>query len=213
MSLQAHTTRVTILRWILPVLAVLVLIAVVALPALKEFHINRLSEKSQTRLKVEEVSLSMPKAGQPMELQVSHPEYSGLDEQNRPYVITADRVIQKGMTAETSMNLENPLATLTLNKEKNESMALNAVTGLYDPKAKTLQLGGPVKLTHTLGYSLDMQNLSVDLTKGHAVTDKPVSGSGPAGTLSGEAMELLERGNHIVLKGRSKIVLNPKAAE
>jgi LPS export ABC transporter protein LptC len=209
----SHTSRVTVLRWIFPILAVLVLIGVVAIPALKEFNINRLSEKSKTRLKVEEISLSMPKSGEPMELQVSKPEYSGLDAENRPYVITADKVIQKGLTNVTEMNLEHPLATLTLNTEKNETLVLNASTGLYDPKAKTLALSGPVKLMHTLGYDLNMQSLNVDLTKGTAVTDQPVTGSGPAGTLSGDSLQLLERGNHIILKGRSKLVINPNTKD
>lgn len=202
-SLHRHTLRVNILRWTLPVLGVLVLIAVVAWPAIKEFQINRASENSKTRLKVEAVSMSKD-----MELQVSHPEYSGLDDKNRPYVITADRVIQQGIKADTEMNLEKPVATLTLNRETKDNVSLKAETGFYDPKVKTLQLGGPVQLTHSNGYTLDMQDLFVDLAKGSSISNNPVSGSGPAGQLSGESMELRDRGNHIILKGRSKIILN-----
>lgn len=188
-------------------LAVLVLIGVVAWPTMKELQINKLSKNSQTRMKVEEVSLSLPKDGKPMELQVSKPEYSGIDDEGRPYVITADHVIQQGINPVTSMSLDKPIAKLVLNHDTQENVAIESVTGLYDPQVKTLQLNGPVKVTHSNGYVMDMQDLFVDLIKGTSTTTHPVSGHGPGGQLSGQQMELLDKGNHIILKGQSKIIL------
>lgn len=216
MNLTRHTTRVTVLRWILPVLAGLTLLGVAAWPALKEMEISRIASTSGTRLKVEEVSLSLPKENKPMELQVSHPEYSGLDEKNRPYVIRADKVIQQGVTPGqppgTHMTLEQPVATLTLKQatddHSDENISLNANHGVYDPKAKTLQLDGMVKFRHSTGYELYLSEMSADLTRGYLVSTHPVTGFGPGGELSGESLEILDRGNHIILKGRSKMILN-----
>ncbi|MDB5478367.1 MAG: hypothetical protein JWM96_862 [Alphaproteobacteria bacterium] len=199
------------MRWTLPVLALLTLALAIAWPALKEMQVNKLSEQSATRLRVEGIAMTMPGAGKPVQLQMNKPEYSGLDDQGRPYVITADHVIQEGMQPGTSaMQLEKPTAQLTLDGTGKEHVDVDAATGFYDPAQKTLQLSGPVKVTHTTGYTLDLQDMSVDFIKGSGITDNPVSGRGPGGTLTGEKMEMQDRGNRIILKGRSKIILTPK---
>lgn len=210
MNITAHTTRVVILRWTLPVLAVVTLIGVMAWPALKEMEVMRIANKSDTRLKVEAVSLTLPKDNKPMELQVSHPEYSGLDEENRPYVIKAEKVTQQGVTPGLPMTLDKPVATLALKKDSTDQISLNANEGVYDPKAKTLELDGMVKVHHSHGYELYLQELSADLGQGYLISQHPVSGFGPAGELSGEGLEIFDRGNHIILKGRSKLILNPE---
>lgn len=208
MNITRHTTRVTVLRWALPALAVLTLIGVVAWPAMKEMELSRLARQSDTHLKVEAVSLSLPKENKPMELQVSHPEYSGLDEENRPYVISAEKVIQQGVAPGMPMTLHQPVATLTLKQDNKENISINANNGLYDPKAKTLDLEGMVKVRHSTGYELYLSELSADLTKGYLISSHPVTGFGPGGELSGESLEIFDRGNHIILKGRSKMILN-----
>ena len=48
------------------------------------------------------------------------------------------------------------------------------------------------------------------MIKGYLRSDHPVTGNGPGGTLSGESIEILNRGNDIILHGRSKIVLVPE---
>lgn len=208
MNLTAHTTRVTVLRWILPVLAVVVLIGVVAWPTLKEIQLIKLSNNSDTRLKVEAVSLSLPKENKPMELQVSKPEFSGLDSENRPYVIRAEKIIQQGITPGQPMKLQDPVASITLKADTKENISLNAANGLYNPKEKTLELDGMVKVRHSMGYELYLQDLSADLTKGYLVSNHPVTGFGPGGELSGEGLEIFDRGNRVVLKGHSKVILN-----
>lgn len=213
-SLQAHTLRIHLLRWIFPALAAVVLIGVVAWPTIKEMQINSLSENSKTRLKVQEIALSLPKDGKPVQLQVSKPEFNGQDEQGRPYTITADHIVQDGLKPGTSaMNLDKPTARMTLDNTTHDFVALDASSGIYDPTAKTLQLAGPVKLTHSAGYQLDMQELFIDLQKGYSLSDHPVAGTGPAGTLSGEKLELRDKGNVIILHGKSKVTLTGDTAD
>jgi hypothetical protein len=209
-SLSAHTTRVTILRWILPVFALVTLVGVIAWPAFKEMQLIHMSSSSSTPLKVKAVSLTLPTGNQPMELTVSKPEYTGIDENNHPFVITADRVVQKGMAPGTPMNLQKPVAVITMDNTTNENIHVDASTGLYDPVKKTLQLAGPVTVIHSQGYVMNLQDLSADMIKGYMMSPHPVTGNGPGGTLQGESMEILDRGNDIILKGRSKVVLIPQ---
>lgn len=210
MKLQRHTSRVQFLRRTFPVLAGVLLVLVVMWPLLNELHLNYRSKLSQTRLKVEEIALTMPAAGQPLQLQIKKPEYIGKDENGRPYTVTADKVVQDGMKPGASiMNLEQPTASMILDDTSREKINVEANTGLYNPDTRTLDLDGDVVITHSTGYKLNAENLHVNLSEGRSQTEQPVSGDGPNGTLSGEKLELLDKGEHIILHGKSKVTLLP----
>lgn len=214
MAILSHSTRVLFLRWVFPALALLTLIIAVAWPVLNDYHTRERSQNSATRLKVESIALNASKNGQPMQLQVTRPEYSGRDDQGRPYVVTAAKVLQDGLQPGTAkMNLDQPTAQLTLNAQKGEQLHLSANNGFFDNSVRTLQLNNAVKITHSDGYILNMDELFVDLPKGYAQSLRPVSGTGPMGRLSGESLEIFDKGAHIILHGHSTLVLNPKKAD
>lgn len=213
MHLKYHTYRVYVLRWLFPSLAAVTLLLVVIWPIVKDIKLRELSINSKTRLRVEEVAMTMPKADAPAKIEVSKPEFIGRDEQNRPYKITAAKVMQTGLQTGVPLTLEKPVARLTLDIDKDIAITLSADSGVYDPTAKTLQLDGAVKVTHSSGYALDMQDLFVDLVKGWSQSEHGVTGTGPAGTLSGEKLELRDKGNHIILHGKSKITFDAAGAE
>lgn len=191
-------------------LAVITLIGVVAWPTIEEYEIRKLSAASTTPLKIKDVSLTLPKGNQPMELTVNKPEYTGIDEKNHPYLITADRVVQKGMEQGTPMTLQKPIATITMDSTTNENIQVDGSVGVYDPTKKTLQLAGPITVTHSAGYVMHLQEAYADMIKGYLISRHPVTGNGPGGTLEGESLEIQNRGADIILHGRSKIVLVPK---
>jgi lipopolysaccharide export system protein LptC len=210
-NMHVHTSRVTRLRLVLPILAVLVLIGVVIYPTFREIRADQQSRHSATRLKVEQLAVAMPKDGAPLQLQVTRPQYTGQDDKGQPYVITATKVIQDGMDPHVSkMHLQSPTANLLLNEATNEHLHATAITGLYDPQAKTLQLAGPVVVTHSDGFQLNMQESLLDLDAGSAISTHPVTGFGPGGTMEGESLELLDQGNTIILHGKSKVTLIPQ---
>lgn len=70
MPSQSHTMRVNFLRRFFPILAGIVFAFVVSWPIMNELRLNYKSKHSETRLKVEEIALTMPAAGQPMQLQI-----------------------------------------------------------------------------------------------------------------------------------------------
>ena len=210
-ALQNHTARVFFLRWLFPALAVVTLIGVVAFPALKEFQLNQLSKNSATRLRVEALAVKLSKDGQPLQLQVTNPEYNGQDDKGHPYNVTAARVIQEGMTPGASaMTLQAPKAKLMMDEQNGKQIDVQANTGHYDPAKKILKLDGAVKVMHSDGYQLNMQEAVVDLNDRRTVSNHPVTGSGPNGQLSGEKLEVLDNGDHIILRGKSKVVLTPQ---
>ena len=208
MQTTFHTYRVYVLRWLLPALAVLTLATVVVWPLIRDMRLREISIDSDTRVRVEQVALTLPKAGAPARIEVSRPEFIGRDEQNRPYKITADSVAQQGLQTDVPMELTRPVARLTLDSEKNITVSLEGASGIYDPKQKTLRMNGDVEIIHSTGYVMQMQDLFIDLLKGWSETTTPVVGTGPAGSLHGEAMELRDKGNHIILHGKSRITFD-----
>lgn len=211
--MSLYTRWVMFLRRFLPMVAFGGLAVVIAWPLYSEFKQSMQSRFSTTRLKAEEIALTMPTAGKPAQVQVLKPEFSGRDTENRPFTITAARVIQDVTLQDPkqgTMHLEQPVATLTLDNTTQQSATLQAMNGAYDPKAQTLQLSDNVSLNHSDGYVLHMQDLYVDMLGGTSKTLQPVSGEGPMGQLSGESLELQDKGSRIILHGRSKITLMPK---
>lgn len=210
MPLQSHTRKVNFLRRFFPVLAGILFVVVAAWPVLNELHLNYKSKLSDTRLKVEKIALTMPAAGEPLQLQITQPEYIGKDDQGRPYVVAAQKVIQDGMTPGASiMNLDQPSAELLLNASTQEKLNVVARTGVYNPDHRILDLDGDVVITHSTGYKLNAEQLRVNLSQGSSISEHPVSGDGPNGFLSGEKLELLDKGEHIILHGKSKVTLLP----
>lgn len=201
------------MRGFLPVIALMALGVVIAWPLVNEWKQEKLSKYHLSKLSAEDIALTAPAAGHPAQIQVMKPEFTGRDEQGRPYVITATRVLQDVQVADPQsgiMTLENPVAHLTTNETKKETVTLQSVRGVYDPKKQTLQLNDKVVMTHSDGYTLNMQDLFVDLVQGLSKTQTSVAGEGPLGSLAGESLELRDKGNHIILHGKSKVVLTPQ---
>ncbi len=207
---QKYTLWVKFLRRVLPVFAVIGLAIVIAWPLYSELKERIKSKTSITRLKSKEISITLPKAGQPAQLQVTKPEFTGRDDQNRSYKVTAARVVQDvplDQMTQGAMRLEQPVATIVLNNETKANATLQALDGIYDQKKQTLQLDRDVTLQHSDGYVLRMEDLYVDFLQGSSITQKPVSGEGPMGQLAADALELRDKGAHIILHGHSKIIL------
>jgi lipopolysaccharide export system protein LptC len=203
--LHHHTNRVIFLRLVLPVIAIAGLITVIAWPILNEIKEKAVS--ANVAISAEDIALAAPTSDGQAQLQVMKPEFTGVTSQGQPYTVTADRVLQ-GLQMNTPMTLEKPRAAVSL--DDAASAAISSQSGIYDPKAETLDLQNDVTVTHSDGYTLNLQDLAVDLKNGIAVTKNPVSGIGPAGSLEAQEMELRDKGNHIILHGKSKLVLNPK---
>lgn len=69
-------------------------------------------------------------------------------------------------------------------------LTLSADTGLLDETADTAVLTGAVRLTSTQGYDLQSEAIESGLSRLLVISPGPVTGSGPAGRLSANAMRL-----------------------
>ena len=137
-----------------------------------------------------------------------HLRISGFDKHDQPFTITAREAIQEDPGGDTVI-LEEPAADITLND--GVWLAAKADNGHFNRKTDLLRLSGSVDLFHDQGFELHTEEASVDIENGVAWSDTPVAGSGPQGELQAEGLEVLDRGERVVFTGRSRLILYREA--
>lgn len=124
---------------------------------------------------------------------MTNPNYQGVDENNRPYTIIADKAEQ---VDENTVSLKNIRADIMLGKE--QWVSLNAGSGMLNILTKQLELSGGVDIFYTDGYEFRTQNAHIDIEQGSAYGVDPVEGQGPLGTLKATGFALLDHGKTII---------------
>lgn len=207
MALHIYTRYVKVLRLVLPAIAILGFLGLLIWPWWKEYR----QQQIDLRDNPPPAAATSPNTTSP--LQVEKPDYQGVDSKGRAYRITATR-IEQNLNPKAPILLIDPLATLTLEAATGNTpartMSLQGLQGLYDAQSQTLDLKGKVVLNYLGAYHIEAEDLAVDLAQGVAMTTTPVEGHGPRGFLSGQSLNIADKGAVIVLKGPSKLVLQPE---
>lgn len=194
---QTTTTHVYWARRVLPLLALLVVTALVAWPLLQKKTTAVLEQVPQNKI--------APAQPEPA-LTVVKAEFKGVDNQQRPYHIVAEK-IQQGLDTTQPIVLENPKANLELSADNHLNLAANSA--VFDRTKNTLQLDGQVTLINQDGYTLTTQNMAIDLTTNHAQTNQPVTLIGTQVNLQGAGLELTQDAQLLKVQGPAKLVLTP----
>ncbi|QQS14572.1 MAG: LPS export ABC transporter periplasmic protein LptC [Rhodospirillales bacterium] len=140
-------------------------------------------------------------------MRMTSPHFAGNDKGRKPYTVTADHAVQR-TKQEKVFDLARPKADLL--DGKNRWLAITADTGRYDEKLHLLDLAGEVTLFQDNGHTLVTERARVDLDGSAAYGDRPVTGHGPSGELAGEGFHASQRGERVVLTGKSRVVLEAK---
>lgn len=193
---RRYSRFVRSMKYLLPTAAAILVAVVVAWPQF-EWDGTR-SEPSEWQVEPEEAE----------NLSMTDPRYVGVDEQERPFVVTADGARQISPDTER-VALTNPKGDITLSD--GAWVAVTAREGIFDRDTYELDLFGGVEVFHDEGYTLTSESVHVDLRTGTATGDQPVTGHGPGGSLAGEGFRVLDRGDTIVLSGRSSMLIRPDA--
>lgn len=139
-------------------------------------------------------------------LHMVNPRYTGLDQNNLPYEVTADLASQESAKSE-SITLDNPKADMTM--KDGTWVALSANSGLYGQKSQLLDLSGDVNLFHDSGYEFTSKSATINLSTGAGHGNDPTVGHGPAGEIEGEGFSFTDKGKTIIFTGKSRLVLYP----
>lgn len=183
---QGYSLFVSILKFTLP-LAALAIVGVL---------ITRLTTSSSQQKNLARVPSAEKTT--PGQIELVQPKYEGVDNEGRPYTVTADKAT-RAVNAPDSISFTNPAADITL--KDNSWLAVKAKTGTFDHKDEVLDLKDDVTLFHDSGNEMHMQSLEINLKQKSAHTDAPVQAQGPMGTIAAQNMSVLDQGDLIVFGG------------
>ena len=178
-------------KWLLPV-AALALLSVIAL--WPEF------DRAEDRARV---SFRRVTQGAAEAVRVVRPRYQGLDQEARPYNVTADTAAQTA--SEAPIALEKPRADIFLSG--GDWALLESNRGRYDRAAGALDLSGDVTLWRDDGTTVRTASAQVDVNAGRAQGDEAVAAQGPFGTLTADGFRLEDRGKIVVFTGNAHAIL------
>jgi lipopolysaccharide export system protein LptC len=130
--------------------------------------------------------------------------FDGMDENDRPFSITAD-VASQSKDAEGVIDLVEPRADITL--ADGSWVALMAGSGHYDRDGDRLDLAGGVNVFHDKGFEMSTDAARVDLETGITSSDAPTSGQGPAGWLDAAGFRVENDGDRVFLAGPAHLNL------
>lgn len=189
-----YSRFVFLAKRILPAVAVLMLLLVAIWPQLQDL--------------VEHVHIPLPRLDlrEAQDLRMVQARYSGLDRQNRPFVITAE-VARQNPNADDLVSLEGPKGDMTT--ASGSWYEVTAYTGIYQPQRQFLDLFGNVQLFQDKGNEFRTDSAHVDMANGTVEGNEPVEGQGPFGHVTGEGFRILDHGDTIVFTGHSHLVLVP----
>ncbi|MBW6398029.1 LPS export ABC transporter periplasmic protein LptC [Roseomonas sp. HJA6] len=190
-QIARHRFVVRVAKWLLPLAGVGLLVGIAVWPEL-----DRMEDRA--RVSFRRVIQTAPDA-----VRVVDPRYQGLDEQNRPFTVTATTATQ---TEDPDIvDLERPRADILLTD--GSWILLESETGRFDKGRHLLDLWGEVTLWQDGGNLLVTAAAQIQLQEGSASGDKPVAAQGPFGTLTSEGFRLTERGQVVIFTGHAHAVL------
>ncbi|MGX9966106.1 LPS export ABC transporter periplasmic protein LptC [Roseomonas sp. F4] len=190
-QLARRRILVSVAKRVLPLAAVCLLAAVALWPELD-------SAADRGRVAFRRVLQAAPDA-----LRIVDPRYQGVDEQNRPYTVTASVATQGGN--EDVVALDAPRADLLMGD--GAWVYLESREGRFNRPVNRLDLAGQVTVHHDDGTQFVTETAEVDLKAGAAAGDSPVAAQGPFGNLTAEGFRLFDRGQVVIFTGRARAVL------
>ena len=192
---RSHSRFVQRSKWILPSLAASLLLLVVTWPQLKSV--------------VDRLHFTLPRIdlSDARNLRMLEPRYTGIDRENRPYVLTASSATQVS-GSDDIVSLLAPKADMTTNS--GNWVEVTSYTGTYQPQPQLLDLYGDVELYQDRGNEFHTDSARVDVANGTATSDQPVTGQGPFGQVTAEGFTMLDRGAVIHFTGKTNLMLLPR---
>jgi len=189
---ELYSRRVALLKRVLPAVGVGLLLLVVVWPRLTPLW-------ERMRLAFPAIDLREAR-----ELRMINPRYAGSDRLGRPFVVTAT-VGRQVPNRQDLMSLEAPRADVKTHR--GADIAVTASTGIYQSQAQLLDLFGEVTLVHQNGTRFVTDSARVDVANNAAEGGAPVIGHGPSGDVQAEGFRVIEKGDTIILTGKSDMLL------
>jgi len=181
---------ITLVKWVLPALALALLSSIALWP---EF--NRATEEARAAFR--RVSAEV-QGGQLIDAR-----YHGIDDKGRPYTITAATAQQDGPGR---INLTMPKGDISF--QDGTWLMLHSRQGVFMQQLNELDMSRDVTLYRDDGTTMVTASAAIDLKNGAAAGAQPVHAEGPFGTLDAVGFTLVDKGANIQFGGPAHLVLN-----
>jgi lipopolysaccharide export system protein LptC len=191
-GLARRRILITVTKFVLPVGALALLATIALWP---EFdRANNAARIALRRL-----------AGEIDGAEVIDAHYRGVDQQGRPYTLTATTATQAG---QEKVNLTLPHGDTTL--QNGTWMSMRSKLGVFIQHTNLLDMWKDVVVYRDDGTTMYTQSMSMDLKSGAAAGSQPVRAEGPFGTLDAKGFAMTDKGAVVQFTGPAKLVLNGK---
>ncbi|ABC64525.1 hypothetical protein [Erythrobacter litoralis] len=138
-------------------------------------------------------------------LRVDNALYRGADNEGRPFSLTADEAVQQS-SEEGIVRLRDVVARILLPDGPGQ---LVAEGGAYSLENEVLDVDGALRVTAADGYRIVATGVAIDLAAKKLLGSGGVEGSFPAGTFSGDQLEVDLSERIIALEGNAKLRMVP----
>jgi lipopolysaccharide export system protein LptC len=134
-------------------------------------------------------------------LKVEAAQYRGLDNQGRPFTLTADKALQ-ATSAEPVVGISGMSANILLDEGP---ASIRADNGRYDMDKQKVAVDGPIHVRAADGYTLETRDVTVDFNTKRLQSGGRVEGKMPLGRFSAGRMTADLPTRTVVLAGRAQI--------
>lgn len=196
---ERHSRRVRRLKVVLPLLAVVMVAGFVGY----SFVSTPAAGPIQTEGSVFEEG----------KLVMNSPKLEGFTKDGRPYSVNATRAIQD-FDKQDIINLDGIDAKMPV--EADNWAKVEAVSGVYDRAANTLDVPTDILVTTTDGLVAKLQSAFLDINNGSLKSTTPVDIQSHGSRVTAGSMAVLERGRRVVFETRVRVYIDPvqlKAAQ
>ncbi|MEL6113210.1 MAG: LPS export ABC transporter periplasmic protein LptC [Pseudomonadota bacterium] len=194
---QLRSRNVRILRYVLPGLAVILLVIF--------FVASQNKPEDNTRLEDLALDEVMPEAGA-----MTNPTFAGIDADGQPYKITAATAIQD-RESDKVVNLDRPSATLS---DGSTGTLATANRGQFKSEEKLLSLEDDVTLERVINgrtYVLRSPAAIVSIDGETVTSESGVTGQSDRGKLRADRVEIFNDERRVVFRGNVLMKFEPKA--
>jgi lipopolysaccharide export system protein LptC len=192
---RRHSRIVRLLRWAIPLGAVLSFSGFIVLPFINPF---RASGVTVGAIRMDGTRVTM-----------ENPRLAGHRNDNKPYEVTAVSAVQD-IRVPTIIELNRMSARLV---NSNDSvMNLTALTAIFDTQRERLQLNGDVRVRTDAGQEAQLKSAEVDFKAGTVRSREPVTVRLPDMSVSADSLDIADNGATIAFVGRVVTIIDDQAS-
>lgn len=190
----AHSRRVRRLKVILPLTALLISLAFIAVSVVRTYLPENLSVGG---VKIENGKIVMEK-----------PAVSGRNGDGISYTMLAERALQDIKNPDL-ITLQTIKASLPVSEDVLASVT--ALEALYNRTLDNLSMTQPFTIDLTSGVKASFQTAQLDVKAGRMETSDPVSIATKSASILAESMKMTDKGRTILFKGKVKVSIEAGA--